>query len=470
MIGEQIRDNILVATIDMPGRSMNVFSNALMDAFELIIDRVETDPAIHGLVVASGKSAFLAGADLEMAREYTKLGLVADRDELRTACGRLGRLFLRLDALPKPTVAALNGLALGGGLEVAMACRWRVAVDNPRVQLGLPEVKLGLMPCGGGTQRLPRLIGIERGLELLLNGQSVGPSASKSLGLVDQLVAKNDLIDCAVVFAKEAAQTQVPGKFPPKLAPGPFNLRDPDIVRQITRHYGYSDEVTAEYPAYDAIVRSVVEASDVPIEDGMRIELDRVVDLMQSPVAGNMVSTLFLARQRANKLLAQATRAARFAVCGTGPEAQALVSALRASHATIIDSSDSQPSDVRITSEPFDRNHVFDLKILNAPHDRRGNLTGIYIASSSEHGIAVEIVATPGEDGVGKALALAKQLRATPYLHGGSRSLLASLATIKERATAEKLPTYLILAAQALTPKRAGPVLRQNAGQECLAF
>lgn len=455
MISEQTRGSILLAIIDMPGRSMNVFSEALMDAVELVIEHVETDPSVHGLVLTSGKSAFLAGADLEMARRFTQLGLTAGHNELHTVCGRLGRLFLRLEGVAKPTIAALNGLALGGGLEVAMACRWRIAADDPRVQLGLPEIRLGLMPGGGGTQRLPRLIGIERGLELLLNGESIGPIEAKRLRLVDEVVPKEKLIDRAVEFAEQAAQGQAPSKFPARLDPGPFKLSAPDIIRQVSRHYGYVDEVTAAYPAYNAIVRSVVEARDMSVPEGTRIEMDRVVELMQNPVAGNMVSTLFLSRQRANKLLREAIVATRFAVSGADPGAQALRLALHASMATVVDFARSEPSDIRIAFGALDSHGSADLKVLLAAQDRRGHLTGIHVASSPEYGHVVEIVADSiGEAGVGKALALAKQLKATPYFHAGQRSLLASLARIKKQGSDDNLPSAVILAAQGLEAKR----------------
>ena len=120
LIRTEQRGRVLLAVIDMPGRTMNVFSDGLMDALEALIDRVEADHGIDALVLTSGKSAFIAGADLEMVRGYAAMGRTESRAELHATCGRLGRLFVRLEALAKPTVAALNGLALGGGLEVAM--------------------------------------------------------------------------------------------------------------------------------------------------------------------------------------------------------------------------------------------------------------------------------------------------------------------------------------------------------------
>jgi 3-hydroxyacyl-CoA dehydrogenase/enoyl-CoA hydratase/3-hydroxybutyryl-CoA epimerase len=139
-----LEDGVLIATIDMPGRSMNVFSVDLMDSVQSLLERAGCDDEVHAVVVASGKSAFLAGADLEMVKMFTERARVDSPAALHELCGRLGRLFRRLETLRKPFVAAINGLALGGGLELALACHERVAAENARV--GLPEIKLGLLP------------------------------------------------------------------------------------------------------------------------------------------------------------------------------------------------------------------------------------------------------------------------------------------------------------------------------------
>ena len=149
-------DGILLATIDMPGRAMNVFSRSLMDSLEALITRVQADDARRGAVLTSGEAAFLAGADLEMIQTFTERARHGSTAELRLLFGHLGRLFRRMELSHKPWVAAINGLALGGGLEVCLACHERVVADDPAIQLGLPEIKLGLLPGAGGTQRLPR--------------------------------------------------------------------------------------------------------------------------------------------------------------------------------------------------------------------------------------------------------------------------------------------------------------------------
>src|SRR5262249_20262858 len=157
-----------------------------MDALDALMDRVDTDAAVRSVVITSGKASFLAGADLVMVRGFTEKALTASHDEMFALCGRLGRQFVRIEASVKPWVAAVNGIALGGGLELALACRTRLVADDARVQLGVPEVRWGLLPGAGGTQRLPRLAGFEPAMELLLSGRSMAPAEAVKLGVFER--------------------------------------------------------------------------------------------------------------------------------------------------------------------------------------------------------------------------------------------------------------------------------------------
>jgi 3-hydroxyacyl-CoA dehydrogenase/enoyl-CoA hydratase/3-hydroxybutyryl-CoA epimerase len=216
-------DGILLACIDMPGRAMNVFSKDLMDALEQIIARAETDPAVHAVVLTSGKPAFLAGADLEMIKMFSERARSGGTAELNQLFGHLGRLFRRLELNPKPFVAAINGLALGGGLEVCMACHGRIVADDPAIQLGLPEIKLGLLPGAGGTQRLPRLIGTVEGLRMLLKGEPVSPQQALDLHLVDEVVPADQLIAAAKRKALSLHNARAPWDRPgARFDPAPF--------------------------------------------------------------------------------------------------------------------------------------------------------------------------------------------------------------------------------------------------------
>jgi len=296
-------DGVLLATIDMPGRAMNVFSRGLMDSLEALIDRVESDVAVKALVLTSGKGAFLAGADLDMIRVFTERARTDSFEALHELCGHLGRLFRRLERVPKPTVAAINGLALGGGLEVCMACHSRVVANDEKIQLGLPEIKLGLLPGAGGTQRLPRLVGTAKGMQMLLTGEPVTPQQALTLGLVDAVVPADELIAAAKRLALSGSRTVAAWDQPKTgFASTPFDFEQPGVFDTIADAVGISADQRAKYPAYNAIIDCVVGGWQLPITEASHREMDIFVELIRDPVAGNMVRTLFLNRQKAAKL------------------------------------------------------------------------------------------------------------------------------------------------------------------------
>lgn len=296
-------DGVLLATIDMPGRAMNVFSRGLMDSLEALIARVETDASVKALVLTSGKGTFLAGADLEMIRVFTERARTDSFEALHELYGHLGRLFRRLELIPKPSVAAINGLALGGGLEVCMGCHSRVVIDDEKIQLGLPEIKLGLLPGAGGTQRLPRLVGTSKGLQMLLTGEPVTPQQALALGLVDEVVPADQLIAAAKRRAlsgvRKGAAWDQPGAI---FDSAPFNFADAGAFEAIAEALNISDEQRKNYPAYDAIMGCVVGGWKMPMTEASHNEMDIFVELLRDPVAGNMVNSLFLNRQKAAKL------------------------------------------------------------------------------------------------------------------------------------------------------------------------
>ncbi len=296
-------DGVLLARIDMPGRSMNVFSRGLMDALEQLIDRVEQDAAVKAVVLTSGKSAFLAGADLDMIRMFTERARTDTSEQLHELCGHLGRLFRRIELSRKPYVAAINGLALGGGLEVCLACHARVVVDDPAIQLGLPEIKLGLLPGAGGTQRLPRLVGISKGLSMLLSGDSVSARDASAIGLVDELASREQLLEVAKRRALSASTMVAPWDQPgASFDSAPFDFTRMAAFDAIASALNLSDYQLQRYPAYEAIMDCVVGGWNLPMTEASDREMDIFVELIRDPVAGNMVRTLFLNRQKATKL------------------------------------------------------------------------------------------------------------------------------------------------------------------------
>ena len=297
-------DGVLLATIDMPGRGMNVFSRSLMDSLTQLVKRAEEDPSVRAVVLTSGKATFLAGADLEMIQMFTQRARGGSTAELHELFGYLGRLFRRLELSPKPFVAAINGLALGGGLEVCLACHARVVADDPAIQLGLPEIKLGLLPGAGGTQRLPRLVGTAKGLKMLLTGDPIAPAEALALGLVHDVVPLDQLLDTAKRRARALVQPRAPWDQPgAKFDSRPFDFSDKAAASDdVAQAIGINDYQRRYYPAYQAILDCVIGGWSLPMTEGGEHEMRIFVELMRDAVAGNMLRTLFLNRQKAAKL------------------------------------------------------------------------------------------------------------------------------------------------------------------------
>src|SRR5262245_22852436 len=195
-----VRDGIAVVTLDVPNAPVNTFARSVRDEFTALLDRLERDESIRAAVVRSGKpDGWVAGADIE---EF--LGI--ETSSQAEALSRDGHALLdRLEKLKTPVVAAISGACLGGGLEAALACAYRVGADTPKTVLGLPEVQLGLIPGGGGTQRLPRLVGLEAGLDMILTGRNIRARKALQMGLIHELVHPAVLDDIAIDRARALA-------------------------------------------------------------------------------------------------------------------------------------------------------------------------------------------------------------------------------------------------------------------------
>jgi 3-hydroxyacyl-CoA dehydrogenase/enoyl-CoA hydratase/3-hydroxybutyryl-CoA epimerase len=173
IVVEKDRDGSAFLKIDAPGLTHNMLSRQMLADLDAAFDAIAAEPRLPLLVIRSGKpTGFLAGADLHGFLE------IADAAEAEALSAQGQRLFDKLAALPMPTLAGIHGPCLGGGLELALACDYRLVLDNPKTQLGLPEVSLGLLPGWGGTQRLPRVVGLRRALEMILEGKRLGARES----------------------------------------------------------------------------------------------------------------------------------------------------------------------------------------------------------------------------------------------------------------------------------------------------
>src|SRR6185312_7410589 len=211
-------DGIALVTWDMPGRSMNVIDASVTEELAGIVEKVASDAAIKGAVVTSGKDAFCGGADLtileQMAAKYAGLlkakGEEAANQMVFDESRKLSQLYRRLETSGKPWVAAINGTVMGGGFELCLACHHRVAADNPRTRLGLPEVKVGLFPGAGGTQRIARMLPPADALQFLLKGDQLSVERAKAMKLVDAVVPQADLVKAAKDWIKAGGKAEAP--------------------------------------------------------------------------------------------------------------------------------------------------------------------------------------------------------------------------------------------------------------------
>jgi len=290
MIGWQVDDErIVTLTMDDPTQRANTMNEAFERSIAETVDRLHAErDQIAGVVITSAKPTFFAGGDLRL------LSTVTDETapEFFAHAERMKAQMRRLETLGRPVVAALNGSALGGGLEIALACHHRVALNDPKIQLGLPEVTLGLLPGGGGVTRTVRMLGIAEALmKLLLQGQRLRPTEAAELGIVDELAADTDELIAkakAWILANPDAQQpwdrpgyRIPGGTPstPKLAATlpafPANLR-----KQLKG---------APMPAPHHILCAAVEGSQVDIDTALRIETRYLTDLVRGQVSKNMI-------------------------------------------------------------------------------------------------------------------------------------------------------------------------------------
>ena len=188
-------DGIAILEIDVKDRPMNVITADFGKELAECVEKVSNDENIIGAIITSLKNDFMAGADLKSM--LPSLMQLKNASEMVDAVIQSNGVSRNIETCGKPFVAAINGTALGGGLEICLACHHRIAVDRPDAVLGLPEVLVGLLPGGGGTQRLPRMIGVQNALDLMIQGKHIKPAVAKSMGIVDELTSKEELISKA---------------------------------------------------------------------------------------------------------------------------------------------------------------------------------------------------------------------------------------------------------------------------------
>ena len=297
---ERDADGIITLTFDMPDRSQNVWNRDSLEALNAAIDTIAADAKCIGVVLTSGKKDFVAGADLKDLEAITQGGRSAE--ELYEGAGALSAVLRKLETCGKPFVAAINGTALGGGLELALACHYRIAADVHRIKIGLPEATLGLLPGGGGTQRLPRMIGVQASLPFLLEGKQLRPQKALQAGVVDAVVRANELIAACKAWVETSPSAVQPWDIKGFKVPG-GGLEDAAIANVfMVANAMFAAKTYGNYPAGKAILSCLFEGLRLDIDSGLRIESRYFVELLLNPVAGAMIRTMFMSLGDANKL------------------------------------------------------------------------------------------------------------------------------------------------------------------------
>ena len=316
-------DGIALATFDVPGRSMNTLTGQVVQDIVALAAEVASNDEIKGLVITSGKpSGFCAGADLGEMNQSAGGGAAKDEDEqtkLKKLFDRsfvLNKTFRELETCGKPVAAAINGLALGGGLELALACHYRVAAnDNPKLQLGLPEAKIGLLPGAGGTQRLPRLIGLMAASQYILEGKSMKADEALGLGVVNELAPTAELVEKAKAWAKANPNAKAPWDEKGFKFPGGVPNQHPKATQISTMGNAMiSSKTYGNYPAQTNILKCLYEGSQVPIDAGLRIETRYFIDTQQRPEAKGMIRSLFVSMQELSKGASRPAAPAKYEV------------------------------------------------------------------------------------------------------------------------------------------------------------
>ncbi len=295
-------DGIVILTLDAPGQSANTMDDAFTESLEAVVDRLEAETeSVKGVVLTSAKKTFFAGGDLNLLRQVRR------EDAARFAAGinHLKTLLRRLETYPHPVVSAINGAALGGGLELALSTHHRIAVDHPSVKLGLPEVSLGLLPGAGGVTRTVRMLGIADALmKVLAQGKQLVPAKALKVGLIDELVSsKDELVPAAKAWIAEHPEAKQPWDLPGYRIPGgtPSSKGMDQLLPAIPANLRKQLK-GANYPAPKAIIAAAVEGAQVDLDSSFLIETRYLTALATGQVSKNMIQAFFFDLQEVNGL------------------------------------------------------------------------------------------------------------------------------------------------------------------------
>jgi 3-hydroxyacyl-CoA dehydrogenase/enoyl-CoA hydratase/3-hydroxybutyryl-CoA epimerase len=278
------QDRVLVLSFDREGESVNTFGQDVLIELDSLLERIALEPP-KALVLRSGKDkGFIAGADIREFQEFDRKGTIGD------SIRRGQTIFQRIANLPFPTVAAIHGFCMGGGTEIALACRYRIASNDPSTRIGLPEVKLGIYPGWGGSVRLPRLIGAPAAMDIMLTGRTLSAASARALGVVDKVVDAVGLVEAAATLALKGADRPFKQNFMAWITNTwvARQILAPQMVKQVARKARKD-----HYPAPFALIETWRRSSG-STQQLLDAERRSVVKLAATPTARNLTRVFFL--------------------------------------------------------------------------------------------------------------------------------------------------------------------------------
>src|SRR5262252_9598911 len=302
-------DGIALVSWNVPDRSMNVITQHGIEELSAIVEQLAADAAVKGVVITSAKETFCGGADITLLESLgrTFAVLAKEHGEEEAALRffeesrRLSLLYRRLETCGKPWVAAINGTAVGGGFELALACHYRVAAQNPKTRLGLPEIKVGLFPGAGGTIRISRMLAPADALQFLLKGDQLRVERAKAMKLIDAVVPPDELVAAAKDWIKAGGKAKNPWDVDGFKLPGGPVYSKAGMMTFPAANAIYRRETYDNYPAARAVLQVVYEGLLLPIDLALKIESRWFAKILRSPEAAAMMRSLFVSMQDLNK-------------------------------------------------------------------------------------------------------------------------------------------------------------------------
>ena len=302
-------DGIATVTWDAPGRSMNVIDIATIQELSDLVEKTTADETVKGVVITSGKDTFCAGADLTllntMRAPYADMvktqGEEAAAKRLFEESRKLSQLYRRIETCGKPWVAAINGTALGGGFELCLACHHRVASDNDKVRLGLPEIKIGLFPGAGGTTRISRMMLPGDALQFIAKGDQLRAARAKGMKLIDNVVPAADLVKAAKDWIKGGGKAEAPWDVKGFKNPGGPVWSKAGMMTFSPASALYRKQTYDNYPAARAIMQVVFDGLQLPFDLALTVESRYFAHILRSKEAAAMIRTLFVSMGELNK-------------------------------------------------------------------------------------------------------------------------------------------------------------------------